>query len=228
MRYWLTLFVIFAASCSRPAERSLVIAVNAGVEGTALKTAAQEFGAARGIKIEVVEFPYANLFEKEQLDLTSRTGAYDVIMLDDPWFPRLAENLSPLPRDPDADFVAPCLDVCRNPYRTGRYFALPYVGNSQLFFYRKDLFEKYKLAAPSTWHEVLADAKTIGEKEKMFGYVMRAASGNAVVADFMPLLWAFGGEVLDANGAAACDSPAAIDALSFMLELGKVSPPGYA
>jgi multiple sugar transport system substrate-binding protein len=228
MRYWLTLFVILAASCSRPAERSLVIAVNAGVEGTALKTAAQEFGAARGIKIEVVEFPYANLFEKEQLDLTSRTGAYDVIMLDDPWFPRLAENLAPLPRDPDADFVGPCLDVCRNPYRTGKYFALPYVGNSQLFFYRKDLFEKYKLAAPATWHEVLADAKTIGEREKMFGYVMRAASGNAVVADFMPLLWAFGGDVLDAKGNAACDTQSAVDALSFMLELGKYSPPGYA
>ncbi len=44
----------------------------------------------------------------------------------------------------------------------------------------------------------------------------------------MPLLWAFGGDVLDASGKPACDSPAAIDALRFMLELGKYSPPGYA
>src|SRR6266851_6670129 len=86
------------AACSRTSERSLIIAVNAGVEGSALKSAAQEWGAARGVKVEVVELPYANLFEKEQLDLTSRTGAYDVIMLDDPWFPRLVEsgNLAPL------------------------------------------------------------------------------------------------------------------------------------
>jgi len=217
-------------SCNRGSERSLIVAVNAGVEGTALKLAANEWGAAHGVRIEVVELPYANLFEKEQLDLTSRTGAYDVIMLDDPWFPRLAQegNLAPLPREPDSDFVTPCLDVCRTPYRTGKYYALPYVGNSQLFFYRADLFAKHGVAPPKTWDEVLAAARKIGAAEKMYGYVMRAASGNAVVADFMPLLWAFGGDVLNADGQPACDSPAAVDALRFMLELGKYSPPGYA
>ncbi|HML17531.1 MAG TPA: ABC transporter substrate-binding protein, partial [Bryobacteraceae bacterium] len=208
----------------------LTIAVNAGVEGTALKLAAQEWGSARGVPVEVVELPYANLFEKEQLDLTSRTGAYDVIMLDDPWFSRLVEggNIAPLPRAADPDFLPSCIDVCKNPYRTGTMYALPYVGNSQLFFYRRDLFDKHQLAPPNKWDEVLAAAKTIGADEKMFGYVMRAAPGNAVVADFMPLLWAFGGDVLDPSGKPVVDSPAAIDALRFMLELGKYSPPGYA
>lgn len=223
----LTAAVAFTISCSRPAERSLTIAVNAGVEGTALKTAAKEWGAAHNARIEVVELPYANLFEKEQLDLASRTGAYDVIMMDDPWFPLMAANgnLTALAREPDADFLPACLEVCRN---SSGYFALPYVGNAQLFFYRADLFKKYSLAAPKTWDDVLQAAKTIGEKEKMFGYVMRAAPGNAVVADFMPLLWAFGGDVLSSDGKAACDSPAAVDALKFMLQLGKYSPPGYA
>jgi multiple sugar transport system substrate-binding protein len=218
------------ASCNRGSEKSLTIAVNAGVEGTALKMAANEWGVAHGVHIEVVELPYANLFEKEQLDLTSHTGAYDVIMMDDPWFPRLVQggNLAPLPHEPDSDFVTPTLDVAREPYRTGKFYALPYVGNSQLFFYRGDLFEKYKLAPPVRWEEVLTAAKKIGSAERMFGYVMRAAPGNAVVADFMPLLWAFGGDVLDASGKPVCDSDAAIDALKFMLELGKYSPPGYA
>jgi multiple sugar transport system substrate-binding protein len=34
--------------------------------------------------------------------------------------------------------------------------------------------------------------------------------------------------VLDASGKPVCDSAEAIDALRFMLELGKLSPPGYA
>src|SRR5882672_6730337 len=146
LRFAATTVLCVLAGCSRSSERSLTIAVNAGVEGSALKAAAQEWGAAKNIKVEVVELPYANLFEKEQLDLTSRTGAYDVIMLDDPWFPKLVENgnLTPLTRDPDGDFVGPCVEVCKHPYHSGRYFALPYVGNSQLFFYRRDLFEKYK------------------------------------------------------------------------------------
>jgi multiple sugar transport system substrate-binding protein len=216
-------------ACSRSTQKSLTIAVNAGVEGTALKQAAQEWGAGHGTHVEVVELPYSNLFEKEELDLTSRTGAYDVIMMDDPWFPLMADNgnLAELPRKPDSDFLPTCVQVCQR-VADGKYFALPYVGNAQLFFYRADLFTKYGIAPPKTWDDVLAAAKTIGAREKMFGYVMRAAPGNAVVADFMPLLWAFGGDLLQAGKGANCDTPEAIEALRFMLQLGKYSPPGYA
>lgn len=220
----LVLSLFLLSSCSR-SDKVLTIAVNAGVEGTALKTAAHEWGEMRGTRIEVVELPYANLFEKESLDLQSRTGAYDVIMLDDPWFPKLAADLAPLSRAPDADFLPSTLAVCRN---SGTYFALPYVGNSQLFFYRKDLFDKYKLGAPDRWEKVLAGAKVIGVQERMYGYVMRAAPGNSAVTDFMPLLWAFGGDIFDAQGKPNLASPEAIDALRFMVELGKYSPPGYA
>jgi multiple sugar transport system substrate-binding protein len=108
------------------------------------------------------------------------------------------------------------------------------VGNSQLFFYRKDHFQEYSLKLPETWADVLAAAKTIQEKEtataaggKVYGYVMRAAQGNAAVADFMPIFWAFGGEMFDASGKPAVNSPEGIAALEFMIELGKYSPPGY-
>ncbi len=56
------------------------------------------------------------------------------------------------------------------------------------------------------WDDVLADAKMIGAGEKMFGYVMRAAPGNSAVTDFMPLLWAFGGDIFDAQGKPALES----------------------
>jgi len=222
----LALSLVLLVGCSRPgSDKVLTIAVNAGVEGTALKTAAHEWGERHNTRIEVVELPYANLFEKESLDLQSRTGAYDVIMLDDPWFPKLVADLTALPRAPDPDFLASTLAVCR---QSGTFSALPYVGNSQLFFYRKDLFDKYNLGAPDRWEKVLSSAKTIGGGEKMFGYVMRAAPGNPAVTDFMPLLWAFGGDIFDAQGKPNLTSPEAIEALRFMVELGKVSPPGYA
>jgi multiple sugar transport system substrate-binding protein len=228
MRFVVTVALALLAGCSRSgSNKTLTIAVNAGVEGTALKAGAREWGEIHNTRIEVVELPYANLFEKESLDLQSRTGAYDVIMMDDPWFPKLvSENgLAPLPRPPDADFLASTLAVCRN---AGNFSALPYVGNSQLFFYRQDLFEKYKLGPPDRWQNVLKAAQTIGAGEKMYGYVMRAAPGNSAVTDFMPLLWAFGGDIFDPQGRPSLTSPEALDALRFMLELGKVSPPGYA
>jgi len=235
------------AGCQRGStSKTLTIAINSGVEGDALRQAAKDYEKQTGIRINVAEFPYANLFEKELLDLNSRTGAYDLIMLDDPWFPKFASlnaltDFGPLLQKrgkdkPDDDFIASSIALCRNPYQTGALYALPYVGNSQLFFYRKDLFQKYNLKEPATWDEVLAAAKNISEHEtngapsggKVYGYVMRAAQGNAAVADFMPIFWAFGGEMFDASGQATVNSPEGIAALKFMIELGKYSPPSYA
>ena len=237
--------LLLLAACTtnqQPDRRQLTLAVVSGVEGEALKQAALDYETKTGTHINIAEFPYVNLFEKELIDLKARTGAYDLIMLDDPWFPRFANEqlLAPIALPPaekldsESDLVEMSMALCRHPYQTGTLYALPYVGNSQLFFYRKDLFEKHSLKPPANWNDVLVAAKTIHEKEtqgangaKIHGYVMRAAQGNAAVADFMPIFWAFGGEMFDASGKPTVNSPEGLAALEFMLELGKYSPPGY-
>src|SRR5215468_2931807 len=146
-------FALCAAGCRRGVSggKALTIAINSGVEGDALRQAAKDYEQQTGVHINIAEFPYANLFEKELIDLNSRTGAYDLIMLDDPWFPKFASlnvltDLTPLLLkrgkgiQPDDDFVPASVALCREPYQKGVFLALPYVGNSQLFFYRKDLF----------------------------------------------------------------------------------------
>jgi multiple sugar transport system substrate-binding protein len=238
-------FIPLAGCRSGEGAKHLTLTIVSGVEGDALKQAALEYQKQKGVHIEIAQFPYSNLFEKELIDLSSSTGAYDLIMIDDPWFPRFASSgllahLGPLYQKrgiagPDEDFVAASLALCRDPYETGSLYALPYVGNSQLFFYRRDLFEKHALKEPTTWDNVLQAARTISEREqagspagtRVFGYVMRAAQGNAVVADFLPIFWAFGAEMFDQQGRPAVNSAEALAALDFMLELGKHAPPGY-
>lgn len=242
-------FILLAlAACGKNtgSGKQLTLAVNSGVEGDALKQAARDYEAQTGVHINIVEFPYSNLFDKELVDLNARTGAYDLIMLDDPWFPRFASeelltDLTPLYQKrnltgPDEDFIKTSIALCRHPYSTGALYALPYVGNSQLFFYRKDIFDKHGLKEPATWDDVLAAARIISEREtggapggrRLYGYVMRAAQGNAAVADFMPIFWAFGAEMFDAQGRPTVNSSEGIAALRFMLELGKSAPPGYS
>jgi multiple sugar transport system substrate-binding protein len=243
----LALVAVSFSACRSTGDgaKRLSLAINSGVEGDALKEAARDFEAETGVRVEIAEFPYANLFEKELIDLTSATGAYDLIMLDDPWFPRFAArelltDLSPLFEKrgqpvPDPDFVESSIALCRHPYETGELYALPYVGNSQLFFYRKDLFEKHRLKAPEYWGDVLNAATVIGERERdtapgggrVYGYVMRAAQGNAVVADFLPIFWAYGAEMFDSTGNPTLNSQEGIAALRFLLEVGKLAPPGY-
>ncbi|HKP88279.1 MAG TPA: ABC transporter substrate-binding protein [Blastocatellia bacterium] len=227
-------------------SKQLSLAVASGVEGEALKQAARDYEAQTGTRVQIAEFPYDELFAKELVDSTAQTGAYDLVMLDDPWFPRfttaeLLADLTPLYKKrnqpgPDDDFVPASLALCKHPYGDGALYALPYVGNSQLFFYRNDLFEKHNLKGPETWDDVLTAAKAIDERERegspargrVYGYVMRAARGNSAVADFMPIFWAFGAEMFDANGRPTVNSPQGVRALKFMLELGKYAPPGYA
>jgi len=227
-------------------SKQLSLAVNSGVEGDALKQAAHDYEALAGVRVNIAEFPYDNLFEKELIDLSAATGAYDLIMMDDPWFPRFAASqlladLTPLfqkqgKAGPDDDFIRSSIALCKYPYETGATFALPYVGNSQLFFYRKDLFEKHNLKEPASWDDVLTAARTIDEHERagspsggrVYGYVMRAARGNSAVTDFMPIFWSFGAEMFDGDGKPAVNSAEGINALKFMLELGKYTPTGYA
>ena len=232
------LFTVLLGGCSSGGNKDrLLVAVNAGVEADGLKAAVEDYRKEFGVRVEIVEFPYQSLFEKIQLAFSGPSTEYDLVMMDDPWFPRLAQmgGLAELSEfyhaqgleGPDDDFVGPCIRICRYPYGTGKLFALPYVGNTQLFFFRKDLLEKYNLAPPTTWQEVLESGRTVGKSEEMHGYVMRAAQGNPIVADFMPLLWAHGGRMFDDEGGVVVNSPEALAALEFMLELAEIVPPGY-
>lgn len=103
-----------------------------------------------------------------------------------------------MPLDPD--FVDQTVDVGRYPYLPGigTLYALPHVGNVELFAYRKDLFAKYGLTyPPKTWSDVLAAAKKINEGEpEIHGIVFRGKKGNPIIAGFLPMFWAFGAKVV--------------------------------
>ena len=70
----------------------LVLATNNAPEGNGIAQALRQWGQMKGIKVEVVAAPYSNIYEKEVLDLSQKTGLYDIVLLDDPWFTQFAEN----------------------------------------------------------------------------------------------------------------------------------------
>lgn len=184
--------VVVAAGC---ADNRLTIAVHSGVEGVALKLVASEFVNKHGVEVEIVELPYGSLYESALGEVRRESGwsKYDVIMMDDPWFPALLaghpastpgrlrlEKLN-VGADDRADFVPVCLEVCRNPDTMSEdLYALPFVGNSQLFAYRGE-----QVAEAHSWKEII----NLPPPEHGLGYVMRVGRGNSIVTDFMPVLW---------------------------------------
>ncbi len=236
--------LVFAAmlalgSAAGAQAADLTLAVPNGSEGDGLRAAAADYGKLKGISIDIVQAPYSNLFEKAANAGATRSGAYDIVLMDDPWLPFFAENgyledLSPYFQaigtdGPDNDFLAKSVALCRNPYNTGKFVCLPYVGNAQMFFYNPGVFAANGLSGPpATWDDVYSVMQkiTAGGKGRNFGYVLRGQEGNPVVANFMPVFWSFGGKMFDADGNPQVNNAAGQQALDFFLKLKEISPPG--
>jgi multiple sugar transport system substrate-binding protein len=231
------LFTVGAAFGAAAAD--LTVAVPNGSEGDGLRAAAADYAKMKSLSIDIVQAPYSNLFEKAANAGATRSGVYDMILMDDPWLPFFAENgyleeLGPYFQKigtdgPDNDFLSKAIALCRNPYGTGKYVCLPYVGNAQMFFYNPSTFAENGLkGAPKTWAEVYQVMAAITEagKGRKFGYVLRGQEGNPVVANFMPVFWSFGGKMFDMDRNPQVNNAAGLEALNFFLELKKISPPG--
>jgi ABC-type glycerol-3-phosphate transport system substrate-binding protein len=205
---------VLLVGCSRETP-SLRIAINSGVEGVALKLAAAEFSEERDVVMEIDEFPYDDLYDAEMkavhgdlFTAASRvrgTFDYDVILLDDPWLTALLGDpeetgdagavlttaggllvLDDLLLDREVDFVASCLEVCRDRrVDGGSYYAVPYVGNTQLFVYRgtEASTEDWDWERVTRFHQEEA-------RMSRLGYAVRVRTGNSIVTDFIPIWWA--------------------------------------
>ena len=217
------------------AKTKIVIAGRDGNYGKTLQLAADLYTAQHpDVTIQILKLPYADLYQKLTIDLSEGGGAYDLVMLDDTWATQFMShgwlaNLKDLGYSPDPDFVTNALAVGRYPYPNGALYALPLVGNVELFAYRKDLFEKYGLPTPpKSWLEVLGAAALIDKFEpNVKGVVFRGVKGNPIVTGFLPIFWAFGGKVIE-NGHAAVASDAGVAALKFLIALKDYAPKDVA
>jgi multiple sugar transport system substrate-binding protein len=216
------------------------IAVPSGSEGDGLRAAAADYTAMKGINVEIVQAPYSNLFEQAANAGATNSGVFDIILMDDPWIPFFAENghLEELDsyfeaaglEGPDDDFLSKSLAICRNPYETGAWVCLPYVGNAQMFFYDGAKFAEQGVeGAPATWDDVITAAKAMTEAGggRYFGYVFRGGEGNPVVADFMPIFWSYGADLFNEDrSAVTIDTPEAAKAMETFMALKETAPQG--
>ncbi|HET7839158.1 MAG TPA: extracellular solute-binding protein, partial [Rectinemataceae bacterium] len=211
-----------------------------GDYGNAMQVAVDAYTALHPeVSFELLKLSGDDLYQKSVIDLRSGTGTYDLILIDDPkalqfqmagWLADLGDMYRKAGRAVDPDFIPSLANLCRLPNNPGgKLYGLPFVGNVSLFAYRADLYKKYALPDPKTWSDVLVAAKKISESEEgTNGVTFRGVKGNPIVTVFLPVFWAFGGELLDAKGQPTVNSPEGVKALSYFLELAKYAPKGVA
>ena len=206
----------------------LTIAAVQGSEDAPLKKIAPTYQSKTGIKLNIVEFPYDQLFEKLVTTFQANGSSYDLCMMDDPWMPKFGTMGALQALDSnfgftrDSDIPAVVYDVGTWPPPHGpvppseqskakHLYGITIVGNVEMFMYRKDMAS----TPPTSWNDVLANARKV-HKSNFYGYVIRGKATNPASSDSLPILWSFGGDIFDENWKVKLDSTESIDAITFL------------
>jgi multiple sugar transport system substrate-binding protein len=187
-----------------------------------------EFEALTGIKVKYQYVPFASTREKLTAELVGQSAQYDVLSTMDVWGPSMYQLFEPLNAmlaekkiDMESRYPYAHLRAARDGNGNGKnILGFPIRGHVQLMFYRRDIFEKLGLKAPGTWDDMVEAGKVITAKTDMSGVAMyygKTAGQNLMI--WFNYLWGAGGELLDAKGQPAFNSPAGIAATQAYIDV---------
>lgn len=155
----------------------------------------------------------------------------DVAEVGTTWIPQFAEtgglvDVSDKVKEAglDHDLVAGLADAGT---LNGKQYGMPWYAGVRGLLYRKDIFAKYHLKAPTTWKELRDTAKVLKEKEP--GMTAFPVAGGAEMFA-APFVWGAGGDLAKMEGGkwkSTINSPESVRGITFYTDLARkdgVSP----
>src|SRR5258708_3190380 len=211
------------------------------------KQAPETFTPDTGIKVELEALDYGFIEQRVKQLVSGKSDTYDIYHYDSQWLGGFVLG-GALERLDTADYLGNSKATVKftdfHPEiaaRLGRYpsveaavrtgkldtvkdvpiYGFPWSLNCEVLWYRKDLVKQL----PTTWDELRKMAKALTTKD-VYGmaFHMTRASDYATV-EYLPFLWAFGGDLWDAdkwNAEGFVNSAAAVQAFEFMREMRQV------
>ncbi|MDR1441554.1 MAG: sugar ABC transporter substrate-binding protein [Bifidobacteriaceae bacterium] len=207
----------------------LTISRFAGPWADALTEVVKDFTAETGIEVRVDAIDYAQLQQKQVLNMSGKTGEYDVVYVPENWYTQyLAEGyLEPLgghlssPEVAD-QFVPTAVEITTG--EDGELYGLPDSVQTDLMCFNKTDMADAGLAIPATWEEILPVAQHF--KTEGSGIALAGRQGTANADMLITLTQGNGGSVLKADGTLNLTSPEVVEAATFMADLMKYSVDG--
>jgi len=144
-----------------------------------------------------VDLPFAADLQRADLiaRLQAERGDYDVLGLDVVWTAEFAagryiESLEAYKATLQVDrFVTPALGSAEF---EGALWGVPLFSNAGLLYYRTDLVKRI----PSTWAALAEQARTLGRKHEIAGYVGQLARYEGLTVNLLEAIWGQGGDLL--------------------------------
>ncbi|MFJ6483725.1 MULTISPECIES: ABC transporter substrate-binding protein [unclassified Streptomyces] len=173
-------------------------------------------------RVTLVELPDSADETRAQMISELRSGRhrFDVLNIDVAWTSEFAAAgwISPLRRErfPLDAFLRPVVDTATF---DGRLYAVPYVTNAGLLYYRKDLLDQEGEQPPRTWDELIRQARTIAPKYGLDGYAGQFLPYEGLTVNVTEAVHSAGGSILRDDGArVSVDSDAARTGLRFLAD----------
>lgn len=192
-----------------------------------------DFAKETGINVKLVPMPSSTTdqFGQYKLWLAAGNADIDIYQTDVIWAPQLADQLVDL-TDAAKDVVKDHFpSIIQSQTVNGKLVALPVFTDAPALYYRKDLLDKYKLAAPKTWDEMAKAAKTVTDGEKnadLQGFVFQGNAYEGLTCDALEWVKSNGGgQIVEADGKISINNPKAAEALERAKGwIGTISPKG--
>jgi multiple sugar transport system substrate-binding protein len=209
--------VIGLCACARPPDALTFSGSVLGAEGEIVRRQVERFAALHpALPVEIRVTP-DSADARHQLYvqwLNAWAPDPDVLQLDVIWTPEFAAAgwILPLDRfDPDTtDFFPATLAANR---WQGRLYAVPWLVDVGMLYWRTDLLDR----PPATFGELTAAVRAaVAAGSVSHGLVWQGARYEGLVCVFLEHLVAFGGRILDDEGAVIVDAPEAVRTLEFM------------
>lgn len=196
------------------------------------------------IEVIIDGVPYNEHMAKLMLEATSTNPGYDVLVIDDPWTPQLAElgALFNLKGPEISEITAEDYDwddINAAPLAAGEWneiqYSIPVRSNMLLMFYNRKHYKHAQLPEPTpqiTWDEFFDQAPKLVQDMNRDGNTDAWAVDTHFVRDQLtPTVWqaimnSNGGSLLKEDGQPAFNNDLGVEALDIHKRLLKYAPPG--
>ncbi|MFR9673898.1 ABC transporter substrate-binding protein [Streptomyces sp. TR06-5] len=170
-------------------------------------------------RVELVELPDSADESRSQMitDLRDGGSRFDVLNIDVAWTSEFAAAgwISPLDRShfPLDAFLPPVVETATF---DGRLYAVPYVTNAGLLYYRKDILAREGVSPPRTWGELARQAREIAPEYGLEGYAGQFLPYEGLTANVTEAVRSAGGSLIGGEGAEVTVDGAAREGLEFL------------
>lgn len=218
------LSLTFVPSLTWGQELHMLYMAQAGYQPSDIIQRADSFEAKTGIAVRLSFVEYEDQYNLIIESAAKATADYDIILVDLIWTADFAERaiIDPTPPGLVSEVKRGIIPEIYSAFSYAeRIWAVPFLANFQLFYTNMELLHRAGFIRPPATLEELVDMAVAAKRMGVIEYPLfdSLRKQEALICEFVWLVGAFGGDLVDQNGRIDVTTPESRSALAFLVDL---------